>query len=167
MNFIDIIIIVLMLIFGIKGYLKGFIHELFSILIIVISLIGAILLYRSLAFVLGKYIENKDLTLLLSFLSIFLFIAILLIIIRNTITELIDNLNFKDFDCLLGVVFGLFKGLIICGIVFIFLKNHPVLGIGRYINGSLIFPFIDKFFTLIISVLPTNLLVPLKKILVH
>jgi len=165
MNFIDLIIIILMIVFGVKGYLKGFIHELFSILIIILSLVGALLLFKTLAPILSNFIGNRDLTLILSFISIFVLIAVLLIIIRNTLTEFIDNLNFTDIDYLLGVIFGLFKGLLICGIIFIFLKNHPVPGLKIGIDKSFIFPYLEKTFIIIISILPDKILMILKQIL--
>ena len=69
MNIIDLIIIVAVLIFCIKGYLKGFINELFSLLIIILGLIVSFLFYKSLSSVVYTFIENKDLAFIISFLS--------------------------------------------------------------------------------------------------
>ena len=156
MNIIDYIIIVAVLIFCIKGYLKGFINELFSLLIIILGLTVSFLFYKSLSSVVYTFIENKDLAFIVSFLSIFILVTILLIIIRNTLTNLIDSLNFTGADYILGLFIGLIKGIILCSALLIFLKNHPVLKIDAAIKSSCIYPFLEKIFITFLSFLPEN-----------
>ena len=158
MNFIDVIIIIIAVIFCIKGLLRGFIKELFSVLIIVLGLIGAFLFYRTLNTVMSVIIENEDLSLILSFAAIFVGITILLVIIRNTLMRFVDTLNFSDVDRVLGVVIGLFKGILLCGAVLIFIYNHPVLRLDRAIGRSVLFPYIAKVFMGLLSLLPERIL---------
>ena len=87
MNFIDIIIIILVLILCIRGYLKGFINELFSLLIIGVGLVGAFLFYRPLSEVFLEFMESSDVALVLSFFALFILISIFLIIIRNIVVQ--------------------------------------------------------------------------------
>jgi membrane protein required for colicin V production len=154
MNFIDVIIIILVVIFCIKGFLRGFLKELFSVLIIVLGLVGAFLFYRLLDTVMSVLIENEDLSLILSFAAIFIGITILLVIVRNTLIRFTDTLNFSDVDHVLGVVIGLFKGVLICGAVFVFLYNHPVLKLDRAMDGSILFPLLERIFMALLSLLP-------------
>ena len=158
MNFIDVIIIIVVVIFCIKGFLRGFLKELFSVLIIVVGLIGAFLFYRALNGVMNTLIENGDLSLILSFAAIFVGITILLVIIRNTLLRFVDTLNFFDIDHVLGVVIGLFKGILICGAALIFLYNHPVLNLDRAIGRSTLFPLLARVFTALLSLLPERVL---------
>jgi membrane protein required for colicin V production len=158
MNFIDVIIIILVVIFCIKGFLRGFLKELFSALIIVLGLVGAFLFYRALNGIMSTLIENDDLSLILSFAAIFVGITILLVIIRNTLLRFVDTLNFSDIDHVLGVVIGLFKGILICGAVLIFLYNHPVLHLDRAIGRSALFPLLARIFTALLSLLPERIL---------
>ena len=154
MNFIDVIIIVLVVIFCIKGFLRGFLKELFSVLIIVLGLVGAFLFYRALDTVMSVLIENEDLSLILSFAAIFIGITILLVIVRNTLIRFTDTLNFSDVDHVMGVVIGLFKGVLVCGAVFVFLYYHPVFKLDRAIDRSMLFPLIDRMFMALLSLLP-------------
>ena len=154
MNFIDVIIIIIVVIFCIKGFLRGFLKELFSVLIIVLGLVGAFLFYRVLDTVMSVLIENEDLSLILSFAAIFIGITILLVIVRNTLIRFTDTLNFSDADHVLGVVIGLFKGVLVCGAVGVFLYNHPVFNLDKAIDRSVLFPFLERMFMALLSLLP-------------
>ena len=165
MNFIDIIIIILVLIFCIRGYLKGFINELFSLLIIGVGLVGAFLFYRPLSEVFLEFVESSDVALVFSFFALFVIISIFLIIIRNMVVQFVDRLNLTDMDALLGVVVGLLKALILCGVVFVFLKHHPVFRIDESIERSLIYPYMERILVAIISLFPDRVAVLLYRIL--
>ncbi len=165
MNFIDLIVIILIVILCIRGYLRGLIKELFSILIVVFGLLGAFLLFRTVDSVMRTFIENRDLSLIISFLSVFIAITVILVIIRNTLIHFVDTLNITDIDHVLGVILGLFKGVIICGAVLIFLKNHSVLRLDEAIEKSAIFPFIERLFIAFISIFPERVLAIANKFL--
>jgi membrane protein required for colicin V production len=158
MNFIDVIIIILVVIFCIKGFLRGFVKELFSLLIIVLGLVGAFLFYKTLNTVTSVVIENEDLSLILSFAAIFVGITIILVIIRNTLIRFVDTLNFADVDHVLGLILGLFKGVLLCGAVLMFFENHPVFHLDRAIGRSVLFPYIERMFMALISLLPERVL---------
>jgi len=153
LNFIDLIIIILVVALCIRGYLKGFINELFSLGIVILGLIGAFLFYRPLSAVLEGHM-NTDLALIISFFIILVAIAIVLIIIRNTVTLMVDRINLTDIDYLLGVIIGFVKGMLLCGFIFIFLKNHPVFNIDVIISKSRLYPLIERLFLSIVSILP-------------
>ena len=157
MSFIDVIIVVIVIIFCIKGFLRGFIRELFSVLIIILGLVGAFLFFRFLNEVICIFFENQDLSLIISFVLIFVGITIILVIIRNTLLKFVDTLNFADVDHILGLILGIIKGVLVCGIIFIFLKNHPILRLDRAIARSVIFPYIERMFIALISFLPDRI----------
>ncbi len=157
MNIIDVVIIVFVLIFCVKGYIKGFINEIFTLIIIVLGLAGAFLFYKPLSSSVFNFIENRSLSFIVSFLSIFVFITVVLIIIRNAITKMIDSFQLTNLDYLLGLLVGLIKGTVLIGAICIFLKNHPVMNLDITINGSLIFPFLESIFFIGLSMFPENL----------
>ncbi|HEB31790.1 MAG TPA: CvpA family protein [Spirochaetes bacterium] len=157
MNIIDVVIIVFVLIFCVKGYIKGFINEIFTLIIIVLGLTGSFLFYKPLSSSVFTFIENRSLSFIVSFLSIFAFITVVLIIIRNAITNMVDSFQLTNFDYLLGLLVGLTKGTVLIGAILIFLKNHPVMNLDIVINGSLIFPFLESIFFTGLSKFPENL----------
>ncbi len=153
LNFIDLIIIILVVALCIRGYLKGFINELFSLGILILGLTGAFLFYRPLGAVFESRM-NTDIALIISFFIILVAIAIILIIIRNTVTLMVDRINLTDIDYLLGVIVGFVKGMLLCGFIFIFLKNHPVFNVDVIISKSRLYPLIERLFLSIVSILP-------------
>jgi len=165
MNLIDIIIIIIVVVFCIRGYLKGFLHGIFILLIIVLGLAGGFLFYRQLSVLLSGYIGSGDGARILSFFCIFIGITIILLIIRNMMTRFMDRLQLTDLDYILGVFLGLVKGVLLCGLILIFLKNHPVFKIDEIIGKSLFFPFLQRLFTALISLMPDSMSVFIRMIL--
>ncbi|MGQ9615079.1 MAG: CvpA family protein [Spirochaetota bacterium] len=154
MNFIDLIILIVVVIFCIKGYLNGFIHQLFSLLIIILGFLGSFLMYRPVAIRLGEFITNGNLAMIISFFLIFITITIVLVIFRNLLIQFVFRLHLTDVDCVLGIVIGMIKGLLLCSLVLFFLFNHPFLKLNEAIGKSLIFPFLEKMVEYLLSLLP-------------
>ena len=138
MNIIDVVIIIFVLIFCVKGYIKGFINEIFTLIIIILGLTGSFLFYKPLSTSVFTFIENRSLSFIVSFLSIFVFITVVLIIIRNAITKMVDSFQLTNIDYLLGLLVGLIKGTVLIGAILIFLKNHPVMNLDITISRSFI-----------------------------
>jgi membrane protein required for colicin V production len=154
MNAVDIVIVAFALFFCIKGYFHGFVNELFSFVILTAGLVLSFLFCNPVARVLAAFVENKDLVLILAFVGIFISVTLVLLVIRNTLLNVIERVNMNDADSIFGALIGLFKGALLCGIVFIFLKNHKVLHLDQSIRGSLIFPFLERIVTALILLLP-------------
>jgi len=154
MNGIDIVIVVAAVLFCLKGYFHGFINEVFSLVILAAGLLSAFLFYRPLADALANIVVNRDLSLILSFAGIFTCAAIVLFFVRNGLLRIVDNVNFTDADSVLGALVGLFKGFVLCGFVFMFLKNHTVLNLEKGIGRSLIYPYMERTTLALISLLP-------------
>lgn len=153
MNIIDLIIVFFILIFCIKGYLKGFLHELFSLLILILGLAVSFLFYKTLSSFFVEFIKNRDLSLIVSFLLIFITITILLITVRNAIQNVVDSYNFTEIDYVLGVIIGFVKGFLIIGTILVFLKNRRVFIIERTIDGSSLYPVVERIITGIVSII--------------
>jgi membrane protein required for colicin V production len=165
MNFIDFIILVVVIAFCIKGYLNGFIHELFSLLVIILGFSGSLLTYKEVAIRLSEFITNNNLAMIISFFLIFIVITIFLIIVRNLLVQFVVRLNLGGVDCVLGIVIGMFKGFLICGLILIFLFNHPFLKLDEAIENSLIFPFLKKMLEYLLTLLPEGVRVFIQKAL--
>ena len=157
MNIIDVIIIIFVLIFCIKGYIKGFISEIFTLIIIVLGLAGSFLFYKPLSTSVFSFIENSSVSYIVSFVAIFVFITVVLLVIRNAITKMVDSFQLTNIDYFLGLLVGLLKGTVLICAILIFLKNHPVMNLDITISRSFIFPFLEKIFYIALSVFPENI----------
>jgi membrane protein required for colicin V production len=165
MNVIDFCIIVVVIIFCIRGFLKGLVHELFTLGIIILGLTASLLFFRPLGLALQKSLGNRDLSFILAFFIIFAGIAIFFIILRNALIGLIDRVNLTDIDYVLGIVIGMVEGVLLCSIILIFLENHPVLGIDRMVASSLLHPHIKGIFLFLSGLLPESIRLPFYRVL--
>jgi len=154
MNIIDILILLIFIFFSIKGFIKGFVHELFSLLIIVLGLIVSFSLYRSLGSFVFEYIQHRELCLILSFLSIFIVVSVILLLLRNRAIDLVDDLKLRDIDRFLGLFIGIGKGFLLSSAFLLFLAHHPVMDIDSAISNSLFYPIIKRVFFSFLSLLP-------------
>lgn len=157
MNFIDIIILIILIFFAFRGFNRGFIYELFSIAILIIGLLASFLFFKQISVILNQYINNRELSYIVAFLAIFIGITISLITIRNILSNLIESLNITEIDNFLGLIFSIINVIFVVSFVLIFLERHPVFGIEKAIGKSLIFPYIKRVFFAVVSVLPIKI----------
>ena len=154
-----------MLILCIRGYLKGFVNELFSLLILVVGLTLAFVLYRPLGEIFEQFLENSDLALISAFFSVFIMVTIFFIIVRNVIVQLVDRMNMTDIDSFLGLIVGLLKGLLVSGLLLIFLRNHPVMRLDEAIDRSFLYAYLERIILAFISQLPERVVIPVYRVL--
>jgi membrane protein required for colicin V production len=165
MSVFDIVIIGCVLFFCVKGYFHGFVNELFSLVIIAAGVLLSVLFCRPVAGVLAEFVENKDLASILAIVGIFMVATIFLLVIRNTLLNVIERVNMTDADSILGALVGFFKGILLCGFVSIFLKNHEVLHLEQPIRGSLLFPILERAVTALLLMLPERALEIMRRVL--
>ena len=161
----DIVIIGCVLFFCVKGYFHGFVNELFSLVIIGAGVLLSVLFCRPVARALAQFMENKDLAFILAIVGIFIVSTLVLLVIRNTLLNAIERVEMTDADSILGAIVGFFKGVLICGLVSIFLKNHRVLHLDQPIRGSLLFPILERVVTALLMLLPDRALELARRVL--
>ena len=145
MNYIDIIIISVILFFVLKGILKGFARELMGILSFVISFVVALSQMKTAANFLDKYIENYWIALIVGYIAIFLITFIILHIIAGAIHKLLKISSLGWLNRLGGAVFGLFfSGMLISMAVFLvsFIPLEGEIPPGK--KNSQLYPYFEK-----------------------
>ena len=120
-NQIDILIIVLTIISMIYGYSRGLIKEILSILSILISVYLSINVYPNISLFIKEYIEMALLADSISFALMFLFLYSLINIFSNFVVSSITNTPIKILDKNFGILFGLFRALLIFSLLNILL----------------------------------------------
>ncbi len=154
MNYIDIIIIVITIIFAVRGWKRGFVYELFGMSIILIGLVTAFIFFKPVSNIINQFINNRDLSLVVAFIVVFVGVAISLTIIRNIISGFIENLNITDIDSILGLVFSVLKVFLIMAFILLIIDKYSFFGIENHIRSSIFYPVIKKVFYAVISILP-------------
>lgn len=147
MNYIDIIIAVVLVAFGIGGLRKGIITEAATLLGLGLGLYGAFHFSDYTADKLLQWVEiNPKYLNLISFIVTFIVVAILVNILGRIVTKIVKSLSLGFIDKLGGFLFGIAKGILICSLLVMVLNVFKMNGIIKEKNKeeSLLYPWVEK-----------------------
>ena len=122
MNYLDIIIGIILIIFAIGGFRNGIIREAFSL----VAFIGGIYGAMRLSDLVGQWLKNvinldPELMSVISFIIVFIALALLISWLGNFLAGLVENLNLGFIDKIGGLVFGIAKGFLLVGVLILLL----------------------------------------------
>lgn len=124
MNYLDIILLILLLLSAINGFKNGFVEELAGLVALVIGIWAAI----QFSAVVGGYLtetlnlDGKYVN-ILSFIGIFIFVIILINIIGAIISNLVKAVKLNFINRLAGLLFGLLKGILILSVFLVVINK--------------------------------------------
>ncbi|OFY63243.1 MAG: hypothetical protein A2V46_03080 [Bacteroidetes bacterium RBG_19FT_COMBO_42_7] len=123
MNWIDFIIIIL-LVFGLaRGFINGFIKELASLLALVVGIWGAI---KFSSFTAEKLYDYFDMTGqyvgIIAFMITFIIIVIIIHFLGLLLDKFADKVSLGFLNSLLGLFFGVLKSALILSVIFVVLN---------------------------------------------
>ncbi len=147
MNYLDIIIAIILLLFGVKGFSKGLIIEVVTLLAFAVGIYGAMHFSDFTAEHLKEFMEiNPKYLNTTAFVLTFILLVILVNIIGRMVTKLIQAMNLGFFNKLGGAVFGMAKGVLLCSIMVMVLNNFQLLGIVKpeVREQSKLYPYIEE-----------------------
>jgi len=148
MNYIDFIIIIL-LVFGVaRGFTDGLIRELASLLALILGIWGAI---KFSAFTAGRLYDYFDMSGryvgIIAFLITFIIIVIIIHFIGMIVDRFVNAISLGFLNRVLGMVFGLFKTALILSVIFVVLNafdaKHQFLPKTRIEQSRLYNPIAD------------------------
>ena len=158
---VDIILIVLILIYGLVGYFNGFCKSFLNLFGLGFSLVIIILLRNEilqldarlniLASINLNPIIKKVITLLAYGIIIYIFVKILASTINAILNKILKVGVFNNLNKVLGFVFGLLKGAVVLSVViFIFSKLQVLENVREVVDVNLqtskiVFPIIKYF----------------------
>lgn len=147
MNVLDIIIAIILLVFGIKGLKKGLIIEIVSLLAFGIGIYGAMHFSDFTAETLTDYIEiNPKYLNTTAFILTFIILVILVNLIGNLVSKMVRDLNLGVFNKIGGFVFGGAKGILLCSLLLMVLNNFQIMGFVKpeVKEQSFLYPHVEK-----------------------
>lgn len=146
MNYIDIIIILLLVGFGIGGWRKGIITEVATLLGLGFGLYGAFHFSDFTAAKLMQWIEiNPKYLNVISFLVTFIVLAVLVNLLGRLVAKLVKSINLGFIDRIGGFVVGIAKGLLICSLLVMLLNTLQLKGIvkDKAKQESVLYPYVE------------------------
>ena len=120
---LDIILLVIIVSSIIIDVLRGGIRGIFGLLGIIIGIFGASRIYKS--FALSLPIQNPSIARAVSFIILFLVIAVLINLIGLGIRKAAHFLSIGFLDRFLGLILGALKGTLLAGAICFFLNLFP------------------------------------------
>ena len=147
MNYLDIIIAIVLFVFGIKGYRKGLIIEVVTLLAFGVGIYGAMHFSDFTAEHLQEVMEiNPKYLNTVAFVLTFILLVIVVNMIGRAVTHLVKAMNLNFFNKLCGFVFGVAKGVLLCSILVLVLNNFQLIGIVKpeVREKSKLYPYIEE-----------------------
>ena len=147
MNYIDIIIVVFLVGFGVGGLRKGIMIEAATLLGLALGLYGA---FHFSDFTAGQLVEHVEIDpkylKVVSFVVTFLVVAILVNLLGRLIAKLVKAINLGFIDKLGGFVIGIAKGLLVCSLLLMLLNVLNLKGVIKEETKqeSVLYPWVEK-----------------------
>ncbi len=127
MSLIDILVWAVLLAFIIKGFMKGLVREVCSLLGLVMGLWAACKYYQSLSEVIRHYIHlPHTVSIIFSFILVFLTIGLLFFFLGSLLTTIFKIALLGGVNRVGGAIFGLIQGALVLCLVFYFGTSEPV-----------------------------------------
>lgn len=147
MNYIDIIIAIILFLFGFKGFRKGLIIEVVTLLALGVGIYGAMHFSDFTAERLVEYVEVKPEYLnTIAFILTFILLVVAVNLIGRLVSNLVKTMNLGLLDRLGGFVFGVAKGVLLCSLLMLVLNNLKVLGVVKEEakQESKLYPYVEQ-----------------------
>jgi len=120
MNYVDIILIILLVSAAISGFIKGFFVELASIVSLILGIWAGAEFSGIVQHWLSRYISMSEYTMrILSFILIFVFVVLAIHLIATLTEKFVAAISLSIFSRLAGGIFGALKAAFILSILMI------------------------------------------------
>ena len=147
MNYLDIIIAVILFLFGWKGWRKGLIIEVVTLLAFGVGIYGAMHFSDFTAHHLQEVmtIDPKYLN-TIAFVLTFILLVIVVNLVGRLVTRAVRAMNLGFFNKLGGFLFGAAKGVLLCSTFVLVLNNLQFMGLVKeeVKKGSYLYPYVEK-----------------------
>ena len=147
MNYLDIIIAIVLFLFGFKGLRKGLVVEVVTLLAFGVGIYGAMHFSDFTAAHLQDFLEIDPKYLnTIAFVLTFIVLVVLVNFIGRLISKAIESMNLGFYDKLGGFLFGIIKGVLLCSVSLMVLNNFQILGVLKpeVKEKSKLYPYIER-----------------------
>ena len=155
-NFFDIFVVIIMMYNVVQCFYKGFSLSLISFSKWVLSTIITIILVPKLQPLASEYIQSEFINNIGLGATIFIFTLFIIIIIGKALSKAVSWTGVGPIDKVFGLLFGFFKGYIVCVCLFSILNwFYPYQNWGISADDAVAFDFINKGSGMLIDEFPS------------
>ena len=156
MNWFDLAIIAIVLLFAVIGVIRGFIREVLSLLSWILAFWLAFTFADATSYLLEPYIEAPVLRVIAAFAALFISALLLFTVISFLVHKLLAVSGIKGTDRALGGLFGAVKGLVIIAALMLF-AHETVLPQEKWWRTSLLASHFQPLVLVIRDLLPPDM----------
>ncbi|SFL07644.1 CvpA family protein [Halanaerobium salsuginis] len=136
-NFLDVIILVILLFFAYNGFRRGFIDQTSTILGLLAALFVAVRQYEYFQQFLEPYLDlSTSLIQFISFAIIFVVVNIVIHVLGITLKKIVDAIFLQPVDRAAGFLLGVVKAGIIIYLLILILAQIPYQKVHQVLNNS-------------------------------
>ena len=158
-NIFDLSIAIIILVFGIRGYLKGFVEMTFSLISIILGIVIAYLFYQTFAEVIVKITKsNINYINVISFILVFIVVNLIIRIIGNKIEKLLKKIYLGWANKIAGIGIGIIQALILIYLILIPICYINIPEINELLEKSKSVPYFIIAFKYMFTFLPEDFL---------
>ncbi len=143
MNWVDYLIIGIILISSGISIVRGFIKEVLSLISWIVAIWVAFMFFANFASLLTPYIDTATLRLFIAFFVLFVVTLILGALVNHLISQLVEKTGLSGTDRALGVIFGILRGAAIVTILVLAAGVTPMPSDSWWQNSLLLQHFED------------------------
>ncbi len=143
LNYADWFILVILIASGIISFSRGFTTEFLSLFLWFAAFIAAITLEHLATPQINEFVQNKDVSKIISYIVVFTLFIFLGRLLIKFISKIVIWSSASGFDRFFGILFGLSRGFIFLFAIFLLLPSN--LKTTDLINNSKITPVIQKY----------------------
>ena len=143
MNWVDYLIIGIILISSGISIVRGFIKEVLSLISWIVAIWVAFMFFANFASLLTPYIDTATLRLFIAFFVLFVVTLILGALVNHLISQLVEKTGLSGTDRALGVIFGILRGAAIVTILVLAAGGTPMPSDSWWQNSLLLQHFED------------------------
>ncbi len=143
LNYADWFILVILIASGIISFSRGFTTEFLSLFLWFAAFIAAITLEHLATPQINEFVQNKDVSKIISYIVVFALFIFLGRLLIKFISKIVIWSSASGFDRFFGILFGLSRGFIFLFAIFLLLPSN--LKTTDLINNSKITPVIEKY----------------------
>ena len=124
MNWLDFLILVPVIWFGFKGFSHGLVHELASLIGLILGIYAALHFSEYMGnFLSSLFTINERYLPVISFIATFVVVVLVIFLIGWIIGKMLDLVALGFINRLFGAIFGVIKGIVLVSLIFLVLGH--------------------------------------------
>ncbi len=141
---LDIVLVVVLALGALRGFVRGMMKELLSLGALFVSFLLATVFYPDITLWLRGRFSLQDSAVVFAFGGIFLLSFALFKMLEKGLVRIVRNTALGGVDRLLGMLFGLLEGLVVCFLLVYLIHFQTLVDLSNLSAASFLMPWMER-----------------------